>query len=377
MSGQKPARVGVPEINTIAIPIAAGAAKIFAGNDVALNSSGTGQLASVAGSLYVIGKASKDIDQSAATTASYLDCECGAYFYANGSGINALGAGDCYGPVYVDSTGKASKTDQGGACVYLGYMLPAGGSTNLGTGPDSGKVLVRVGQSSGLSAVLSSSRPGEARFVATSLAAFAQASGVITASANGAMGSTQDGITPALGDVMFLALGTCGAATVAAADAGPWVITSLGSASTKYTLARPFWYRHGGLVPQGFDVKITNGTLFGGSTFRSFATTATKVIGTDDPVFWPGSVRKAVTLASGTLGAAITSIPVRSLSYTTFEISSDPTTAPHANTRVWRASAVTVGPVGTASIQIVAESAPGTTNASDVGQYVLKVSNWS
>jgi len=37
---------------------------------------------------------------------------------------------------------------------------------------------------------------------------------------------------------------------------------------------------------------------------------------------------------------------------------------------------LTAGVTGTASVQMVAESAPGTTNASDVGQYNLTAINW-
>jgi hypothetical protein len=378
MSGTKAPRYGNSvHPMKVAVPIAAGSAKIYAGNDVGIiGSSGYGAIWTATGVSYIIGKAMVDLDQSAATTTAYLEVECGAFFYTNASSTDACGRTDVFKPVFSTSLGKASKTDSSGASPFLGYMLPGGGSDNLGTGPDNGKVLVLVGQQSPFSTSPLAANELTARFAFTSLAAFAQASGVITGSVNGAMGSTQDGQTPAVGDVAFLIKGSCGAATVAAADAGPWVITSLGGASSKYTMARPYWFANGALIKQGLTVKVQIGTLFGGVDFRSFAATAALVIGTGDPAFWPGSVRKAVTFSSGTV-SAITTIPIRSLSYTTFKISSDPTTAPHASTRVWRVNAATAGDVGTASFVPAAESAPGTTNASDVGQYVLEVSNWT
>lgn len=216
--------------------------------------------------------------------------------------------------------------------------------------------------------------PNTARAVATTLGAYAAASGVITMSSNGAL-AAQDGVTMVAGDVLFVQEGI---ANVTAADAGPYTITSLGGASAKVVLTRPPWWANGGLIAQSGDVKIgPEGTLFGGCTQKSFVTTAIKVIGTDAPVFWPNQVSKKVTLASGTLAAPITTIPVRSSAgLTAIIITSLPSTAPHANTRVLRVSALTAGVSATASIQIVAESAPGTTNASDVGDYALTIRNW-
>jgi hypothetical protein len=96
-------------------------------------------------------------------------------------------------------------------------------------------------------------------------------------------------------------------------------------------------------------------------------------IGTDAPAFWPERVTVGVTLASGT--ATSTALPLKSLTKSRVSVNPTPTTAPNTSTRVWRVSAATVGVLGTASITVVAESAPGTTNTSDVGTYTITVDN--
>lgn len=217
------------------------------------------------------------------------------------------------------------------------------------------------------------------RAVVTSLAAnTGTTTGTLTGSANGALG-TQDGITTlAVGDDVFIPEGTTNLA--AASDAGPYRIVSLGAAGTKWVLERPPWWLTGNTIGLGSIVEIgPEGTStdpgYAGTVWKTFATKG-KIIDTDAPAFWPRTMTSAVTLASGTLAAARRNVPVRAALSTSFVISSNPATAPHASTRDWRVSALTPGVMGTASIQMVAESAPGTTNASDVGQYNITANNW-
>jgi hypothetical protein len=192
---------------------------------------------------------------------------------------------------------------------------------------------------------------------------------------------TQDGITngnQAVGDAVFIQEGTTNLADPK--DAGPWVIGNLAASSGSWVLNRPSWWVNGGPIVPGIIIEIggegtgTNPTL-AGTSWKTFCGKG-KIIGTDAPVFWPRSVSCGVTLASGTLASARTTIPVRSHLITGFIISSDPATAPHASTKLWRVSALTPGVTGTSSVQIVAESAPGTTNTSDVGQYNIVATNW-
>jgi hypothetical protein len=217
------------------------------------------------------------------------------------------------------------------------------------------------------------------RVVVTSLAAnTGTTTGTLTGAANGAL-ATQDGLASlVVGDDVFIPEGTTNLA--AASDAGPYRIVSLGAAGAKWVLDRPPWWLSGSVIPLASTLEIgPEGTGtdpgYAGTVWKTFAAKG-KIVDTDAPAFWPRSVTSAVTLAVGTLAAARTKVPVRGATVTSFIISSNPATAPHATTDDWRVSALTPGVVGTASIQMVAESAPGTTNASDVGQYNLTAVNW-
>jgi len=217
------------------------------------------------------------------------------------------------------------------------------------------------------------SPPFTARAVATSIGAnTGTTTGKLTITATGALGA-QDGLTLVAGDVIFIPEGTTNLA--AASDAGPYEVLNAGATGVQAVLQRPSWWAKGGPIPLGAEIKIGGGgTKYADSMWYAGAIKG-KVIDTDDAVFWPRKLTRDVTLASGTLSAAITDMPVKSATRSGILITSMPTTVPHANTRVWRVSALTAGVIGTASIQMVAESAPGTTNASDVGTYTITVEN--
>lgn len=276
--------------------------------------------------------------------------------------------------VYGVDTATGSLTPGSGPPIGMLMEVPSGTRGMVGVGP----TFVSRALAAGGASVATSMR-AVARVVVTSLAAYAGSkTGTLTASSNAAFG-TQDGVaTLAAGDMVFVQEGTTNLTD--AADAGLWQILSLGSASSKWVLKRPNLLPSGAVIPLGFIVEIGGegtGTDpgFAGTMWKSFAAKG-KIVDTDAPVFWPRSITSAVTLASGTLAAARTGIPVRGATKTSFVISSNPATAPHATTRDWRVSALTAGVTGTSSVQMVAESAPGTTNTSDVGQYNLTANNW-
>lgn len=207
--------------------------------------------------------------------------------------------------------------------------------------------------------------------VITSLPANTVTAGVMTADATGAWGAQDTGITLALGDEVFIPEGTTNLDN--AQEAGPWVVATLGAVGVAMVLRRPSWWPHGGAMPLGAKINVASGTIYGGSTWRSDAAKGS-TIGTTAPAFWPEFLCVGVTLASGT-ASAITTLPVKSLTKSQVTIQSTPTVAPHSSTRVWRISALTAGTLGTCSITPIAESAPGTTNASDVGTYTISVRN--
>lgn len=232
-------------------------------------------------------------------------------------------------------------------------------------------------------AVLPSSEVDTARVVMTSLSASYTGSGTgtLTGPANTAF-PTQDGVTLGgsglvVGDTVFMPEGIANIA--ADTDAGPWEILAPGSGSTAWVLQRPAWYKTGNAIGLGRTIQIGGeGTLWAGTRWRSDAAKG-KIIDTDAPAHWPVKVSKGVTNSGGTV--TVTGLPVKSAVNSSVIVSPSPGHAPHASTVDWRASAVTAGKVGTgnsdtqASITVVAESAPGTTNTSDVGTYVLTVEN--
>jgi hypothetical protein len=373
MAGTKISRVGnSPLVELLPVAVAAGAAAIYGGNLVATNALGYGVIATASSALRIVGIAQTDLDNSAGTATQYLNVQRGAYLFRNGSGINALGRADVFANVYWDGT-YACKTDGGGTYPLLGYMLPAGGTDNLGTGAsDSGKVSVQVGFASPFEASSAASAAFKARAVATSLAAFTQTAGVILADAVGAVG-TQDGVsTLAAGDVIFLPLGTVGAATVAAADVGPWVISVLGGA-VKYQLVRPSWYRHGSAIVPATVIEVGGeGTLFGGTAWKSFAA-GSLVVGTGAPLFYPNQVVQSAVLVAGTVPLA--NVPVRSATKTAVSFNrTTPNTA--SSTVQYNASTITPGALGTASIVVQAQVAAGTINVADISTLNVAVSNW-
>jgi hypothetical protein len=364
------------EPDLLSLPVAA-STKIYAGTFVATDSSGNALPASATGTLKIWGRAEKVADNtSGAAGAISVEVRRG-FFYFNNDTTNAITNSSRGAYVFALDDNVAGTSDLGGTLPVAGYVVdvPASGT------PEYGKVLIAVGMArpDSLNPELSTgSSAFKARAVVTSLAAYTgSGTATLTASSNGAFGA-QDGVTLVAGDVCFIQEGTTN--LTAAKDAGPWQVSVIGDGSTKYVLIRPDWYAHGGAIVPGIEIRIggegtgTNPNL-AGTTWKSFCAKS-KVIGTDAPVFWPQAVTCAVTLASGTLASARTTIPVRAALSTSFVISSNPATAPHATTRLWRVSALTAGVTGTSSVQIVAESAPGTTNTSDVGQYNITAINW-
>lgn len=289
----EPAQV-VPNLFPNGLPVAA-SAKIYANAIVAMNSSGYAVPASADASLVVIGRAINSADNTGGSAgALYINIEQGAFDFALASGVNALGAGDVGKVVYAQDDCTVSKSDQGGtlpiAGVFLGLYVPANSSTT--------RAIVQFGPSILAGAVgTNDAKSFTARAVLTSLAAYAASSGVLTASANGAIGA-QDGVTLAVGDVVILPAYTAGAATIAAADVGPYVVTAVGSASAKFVLSRPSWWSSGAGIPAGKAIAVSGeGTVWSGSTWKALS--AAGSVDSADPKLYPAVVKGTKTLSGG------------------------------------------------------------------------------
>jgi hypothetical protein len=221
-----------------------------------------------------------------------------------------------------------------------------------------------------------------ARAAVTTLQAYTgSGTATLTETSNGAI-SAADGVTLILGDVVFIQAGTTN--LTGALDSGPWVVTALGGASAKWTLSRPPWFPSGQAVPNGIVIEVDGeGTNYAGTSWKSFATQGSAVIGTNDPAFYVRQFVSAVTLVTGfvKLGPS-QSFP--GLRATTTDITFTPTNFNGGGTTVsYRTgayasggSATAIGYMGTSTVSITALVAAGTFNTNDVGTGLLTIRNW-
>lgn len=287
----EPAQV-LPNLYPGALPVAANV-KLFANALVALNASGYVVPASANASLLVLGRIVNSVDNTGgAAGAANVIVEQGAFDYDIASGVNAVTIADVGKLVFAQDDHTVSRTDQTGTLPVLGVLLnlytPANSSTT--------RAIVQVGPSTG-NALHSASNAFKARAVVTSLAAFASANGTLTGSVNGAIGA-QDGVTLAVGDVVLLPKVVAGGATVAAAEVGPYVVVSLGGASSKYVLSRPSWFASGSAIPQGVPIFVSGeGTVWSGTDWRCMS--AAGAVDVADPKMYPRIVKGTVALVAG------------------------------------------------------------------------------
>lgn len=200
-----------------------------------------------------------------------------------------------------------------------------------------------------------------ARAVITTLAAYAAVAGVLTASANGAIGA-QDGIALAVGDVVLLPTDKATTAT----DAGPYVVQAVGAAGAKYKLARPYWYAFGATIPSGLEIKLgAEGTKYGGSTWKALVAAKTFVVDTTDGAFYPRLQTVTTVAMIAGVSAANSTLYVAPNA----QVSPIPVT-PGGTQGILRVSTQTSGAPGTSSL--VATSS----NAADTSTVKLNVINF-
>ena len=183
-----------------------------------------------------------------------------------------------------------------------------------------------------------------------------------------------DGVTIAAGDTVILPAGVLGSLTVTAADAGPYVVSQLGSASAPLILTRPDWWAHGAKINFPPIDAGPEGTLFGGSQWKAFATPGTALVDTTDPALYPGRVTQSVTLVAGTV--TVSNVPIRSA---TKSIVLAELTTPNTATNTvgyGTIAAVTPGALGTASAVVDGIVANQTKNATDVSTINVTIMNW-
>ena len=108
---------------------------------------------------------------------------------------------------------------------------------------------------------------------------------------------TADGVALAPGDQIFLQEGLT---NLTAKDAGPWVVTTLGTSSVSTILTRPSWWGTGSKWVSGATITIGGEGAFMNNT-KWRATAASGVIDTTDPAFYVERFTFQRTLIAGTL----------------------------------------------------------------------------
>lgn len=131
--------------------------------------------------------------------------------------------------------------------------------------------------------------------ITIALPTYAAVAGVLTATANGALGA-QDGITLAVGDRVLLTAGA------AAADNGIYSLTALGTAGTPWALTRVTDFVTGLVIPEML-VGVSEGSIYA-NTFFTLTTTGAIVVGTTALAF--GLLQQPITHAvRGVIVAAL------------------------------------------------------------------------
>lgn len=185
--------------------------------------------------------------------------------------------------------------------------------------------------------------------------------------------ASNDGLTYAEGEYVLLAGQTT------AAQCGVYVVGAVSAGVAALTRA-PEW-PDGATIDNGLMISVSEGTLWAGSTWKAMCTGAA-VVGTNDPLFYPGVIHRTVTLVAGTLtlgaGGDTVHTPVFSTTKTQVQITrntantSTGTTGGYASPVASRAA----GKGGTGAIMIRAEVAAGTINNADVSSVDVTITNW-
>lgn len=181
--------------------------------------------------------------------------------------------------VYAVDENSASTTPTGYAPIGAFWEYISSTQAVVGVGPSYVARAMAASAAGGASATSS----GFARAVATNLGGTATyVAGIITGPSNTAL-PAQDGVTIAVGNVLFL--GKWLSNLPAAAQAGPWEVTSLGSGSSQYTLERPTWWLSGASLPSESTIKVgPEGASLADSRWTSTAAPG-GTVDTTDPAF--------------------------------------------------------------------------------------------
>lgn len=304
--------------------------------------------------------------------------EVGTGWFATGTSTHQITESMIDRPCFWFDDGTLYPDDLNGTLSYAGHIAavdPATGRVALKTG-ELWRVLYELysaGQA-GLGAAATSD--DTVRAVATSCPAGTFSGGVLTLTATGAFSTAQDGVTLAVGDKFILPAGTITTLVVSAANSGVYEVTSLGATGTSATFTRSAKWSHGAIITPETQLRVGGeGTLFKGTIWYADPATATKVVGTDDPVLYPRAVTQTVTLSSSAV--AIINVPIKSATKSNVIASLSAVGGTTTSTIGWGIIvAPTAGGIGTATTTVNAIASGGTKNGtSDNSVLIVTILN--
>lgn len=357
---------------------------IFAGAMVAINAAGNAVPASASSALKVVGRCERQAlnlssngspGATGAAGSIQVLVRQGAFFY-NVNADSTITAANFGANLFASDDNTLSLLDGGGQRPYAGFIISSGvGQPGINT-VGAGQVACLLGQPNPY-AINPELGPNaqlfRARAVQTAaLAAYTNVAGVITANANGAL-STADGVTLAAGDLLFLPAGIA----AAAADAGVYTVTSLGSGGSKFVLTRVDWLASGSIQKSGFQVKIGGeGTVYKSTTWQALLAADTFTVDTTDAKFFPLQVSGQTVLVAGTFTISVPVFSAKSNVDLARVVAntSTATTGGYCPTS-GGATGITTGNMGTGAVIIQACVAAGTINNADISTLNWTVTN--
>lgn len=295
-------------------------------------------------------------------------------YFDTGTSTHAITDSNRDRPCYAYDNNTLYLDNPGGTLPFVGIVhhVDADGSVHVYIAPQNGVGPVYTPATGGAAATYDDT----VRAVATSIPAGTITNGVYTATANGAFSTAQDGVTLAVGDKFILPAGTITTLVVTAAQAGVYQVTSLGGASAKWTFQlAPSWQLGATITPET-EVRVGGeGTLFKGTKWYADPASASKIVGTDDPVLYPREVTQTVTLSSS--AATITNVPIKSATKSNVIASLAAVGGTTTSTIGWGIIvAPTPGGIGTATTTVNAIASGGTKNGtSDTSQLIVTIIN--
>jgi len=337
-------------------PVAASAV-IYGGAMVATNAAGDAVKVTASSALKVWGRCERQVDNTGgAAGALRVSVRQGVFFFTNGAGANAIGAGDVGKLCYASDDNTVNLTDGAGLWPAAGKIFGLNAS---------GQVAVGLGFTSLYD--LNDEIPSDGSGVRTVLARNVVVANVANLAAFTVAGN--DGITNVAGDVVLLA------AQTTAAQNGLYTVGTVGGGTAPLT-------RHDSMPAAGtftadqLKVNIYAGTLFAHSEWKNVVA---GTVDTDDPQFYPRCVTQSLALVAGT--TTVTNVPVLSLTKTfiglTRRIANTSTlTVGGYATTVAGANGVTAGKLGTASVIIEACVGAGTINNADISTLEVSIINY-